>query len=95
MAHRKQLGVAFRAVIGGLHERWLRVVVAQRVRVLCQGASGGREDDEGQAQRMVCGVLRGEEVVAGQIDEPTTAPNGVGLLASGRQGQQILQFQMG
>ena len=95
MAHRKQLGVAVRAVIRGLLKRRLCMVVAQRVLVLCQGASGEKQDDARQAQRMVCGVLRGKETVAGEVDEPPPAPNGMGLLASWRQGQQVLLLQVG
>lgn len=71
------------------------MVIANRVYVLRQGESGERQDDAGQAQRLVCGVLRGEEVVAGETDEPPPAPDGMGVLASWRQGESFCVCTVG
>ena len=71
------------------------MVIANRVHVLRQGESGERQDGAGQAKRMVCGVLRGEETVAGETDEPPPASDGMGVLASWRQGQSFYMCGVG
>lgn len=95
MAYRKRIRVGVRAAIRCLLERWLCVVVANRVRVLQESASEGRQAEGRQAKRLVCRVHGGGEFVTGQIDEPGTASDEVGLLASGHPSQPILLFQMG